>query len=1041
MTEDVAVVARRPRRLRVTLLVLAVLALVALASLWLARKPIAANFIDRELARRGVPARYAVKQIGLRTQRLERVSIGDPANPDLTAEWVEVDLVPTFGAPQVREVRAGGVRLRGQVADGGLRLGAVDKLMPAATGGPFRLPDIRLGLDDARLALTTAAGPVDVRLDGRGNLASGFSGLYVAVSPELAFGECRIARMRLNGGIATRGGRPHLTGPLAASGFECPDARSGALQGTVDATLEPGLDGWRGLATVASGPFRASGWSATAARGQIDFAGNAMRTAGTLRLAAHDLAGAPGRAPRAELGGSYVVESRKERLADAPAPVTTIRFEGVASARGAALADAPRLDSVANGLAGTPLEPLARSVARVAAAAGRSSDLHASLNLAATADGGTLRIATADLSGGGARIRFAGGEGVRLVWPGHFQPQLDGRLVMSGEGVPHIVADLRQSAPGAPVSGVARMEPYLSGDSRVALSPVRFSGGRFETVADVSGPLAGGRVERATLPLSGRVGAGGFILNTACAPLAFERLTLSGLDLQPARLRLCPAGTALLANGRFAGAIEAPRLSGRLGDSAVAIAANRARFDNAGFSLTTLALRLGEGERASHLDIANLTGTTALSGRFAGASGRIGAVPLMLGDGAGDWRWQGGALSLTGAATISDSADQPRFNPLVSRDIALTMRGDAVTVRGTLLEPLTGIRVAAVDLRHDLGRGNGSADLDVAALRFGPALQPDKVTPLTVGVIANVDATLSGKGHIAWTGQGVTSTGDFHLDAPALAAPFGPVTGLKGDIRFTDLLGLVTAPDQVMTVATVNPGILVENGVVHYRLLPGFQLAVESARWPFAGGELTLRPTTLDFAEEASRHLTFDVAGLDAAKFVNQLEYKNLAATGIFDGTLPMIFDRDGGRIEAGRLVSRSPGGTISYVGEVSNADLGIWGGIAFDALKAIGYREMTIDMNGRIDGEMVSEIRFAGVSRGEIKPVATGLIARVGGQLAKQVQQLPFIFNIRIRAPFRGLLSTARSFYDPSLLINDRLGPGFEAQQPVQPPESETRR
>jgi hypothetical protein len=102
----------------------------------------------------------------------------------------------------------------------------------------------------------------------------------------------------------------------------------------------------------------------------------------------------------------------------------------------------------------------------------------------------------------------------------------------------------------------------------------------------------------------------------------------------------------------------------------------------------------------------------------------------------------------------------------------------------------------------------------------------------------------------------------------------------------------------------------------------------------------------------------------------------------------------------------------------------------------------MTIQLNGKLDGEMVSEIRFAGVSRGTIKPVATGLIGRIGGQLATELQRLPFIFNIRIRAPFRGLISTARSFSDPGLLVQDQLGPGFQAEKPpVQPPASEDKR
>lgn len=999
--EAVAVVRRRGRWCSVSL-VLAVLLLVTLAALWLARKPIAADFIDRELARRGVPARYQVKAIGLRTQRLEGVSIGDARAPDLTADWIEVDLVPTFGTPEVREVRAGGVRLRGRLQNGQLALGVIDRLLPASSGGPFRLPDLRVDLKDARLALAMPAGAVEFRIDGRGNLASGFSGIYAATAPVLAFGDCRLSDVRLDGGIATRGQRPHLTGPLAARDLTCPNARVSGPQGTIDATLEPGLIGWRGIAKFAGDAAKASGWAASGLRGQIDFAGNRARTSGAAQLTAFDVKGAPGVMPRAELGGRYAVEVRADRLADRPETETALRFDGTLSARGASLAAVPRLAALAGNVAGTPVGPLAAAVARFAESARRASDLHASLSIATAGEGGTLRIGSAELTSAGGALRFSGGEGARLVWPGKPGLQIDGRLTTDGAGLPRIVADLRQAMPGAPISGVARMDPFVAGGARVALTPVRFAGGRFATVIEMSGPLGQARIDHATLPLSGRIAA----------------------------------------NGRFSGLIEAPRLDGRLGESPISVAAQRARLDGRDFGVTALAVRLGkQGEQATRLDVASLTGTTDLTGRFAGTSGRIANVPLLLTDASGAWRWSKAGLGLSGDLRLSDAAAPARFNPLVSHDAVLKLAGDRLSAQASLLEPDSGTRVLTAVLRHDLGHGSGSADLDVAGLRFDRALQPEKLTPLTLGVIADVRATLSGKGRIAWTGEGVTSTGDFHVEAPALAAPFGPVTGLSGDIRFTDLLGLVTAPGQIAHLVTVNPGILVENGEVRYRLLPGMQVALESARWPFAGGELTLRPTTLDFSQEAARHLTFDIAGLDAEKFVNQLEYKNLAATGAFDGTLPMIFDRDGGRIEGGQLVSRAPGGTLSYVGEVSNADLGIWGGIAFDALKAIRYQNMTIGMNGRIDGEMVSEIRFHGVSRGTIKPVATGLIARVGGQLATQLQRLPFIFNIRIRAPFRGLLSTARSFYDPSLLINDRLGPGFEAQQPIQPPESETKR
>src|SRR3954467_4947396 len=83
-TDEVVVVRRRPvwRRLALVLLVLIVGVLLAL---WLLRKQIAADYIDRELARRGVQATYRVKRLGFGTQQIEGLVLGDPRNPDLTA--------------------------------------------------------------------------------------------------------------------------------------------------------------------------------------------------------------------------------------------------------------------------------------------------------------------------------------------------------------------------------------------------------------------------------------------------------------------------------------------------------------------------------------------------------------------------------------------------------------------------------------------------------------------------------------------------------------------------------------------------------------------------------------------------------------------------------------------------------------------------------------------------------------------------------------------------------------------------------------------
>ena len=97
-----------------------------------------------------------------------------------------------------------------------------------------------------------------------------------------------------------------------------------------------------------------------------------------------------------------------------------------------------------------------------------------------------------------------------------------------------------------------------------------------------------------------------------------------------------------------------------------------------------------------------------------------------------------------------------------------------------------------------------------------------------------------------------------------------------------------------------------------------------------------LAPLDLNFGISEARRYVFDVEGLDAAAFVARFELPNIAVTGLFDGTLPIVFDVNGnGRIEGGQLTSRPPGGNVSYVGDLTYEDLSPIANFAFDALRS----------------------------------------------------------------------------------------------------------
>ena len=209
-----------------------------------------------------------------------------------------------------------------------------------------------------------------------------------------------------------------------------------------------------------------------------------------------------------------------------------------------------------------------------------------------------------------------------------------------------------------------------------------------------------------------------------------------------------------------------------------------------------------------------------------------------------------------------------------------------------------------------------------------------------------------------------------------------------------------------------------------------------SATWPFLGGTLRLAPTDLRLTVNEPRRFRVEMEGVDAAKFLERMELANLSATGTFDGHMPLEFDADGGRIIGGELVSRPPGGTVSYVGALSYKDLSSMANFAFDALKSLDYSTMTIGMDGNLAGDVVTRVQFTGIRQG--KDAKQNF-------LTKQVARVPIRFNVNVHAPFYSLISSMNPQPPPGVLHFRPPGvPGPTLPPPangVQPPASTSRR
>ena len=1015
---------------------LTLVALLAVA--WWQREGIARGFVEDQLEANNIRASYEIDEIGFRTQRLRNVVIGDPKNPDLTAKLIEIDVALNFSGAELRDVRARGVRLRGRYAGGKLSFGELDKLQDPTSKEPFDWPDIGLDLRDARGRIDTPWGVVGLGLEGEGLLRNRFDGRLAVRAPNMAFdGSCRITDLRYDGKLLLEWRQPHFVGPLTARKADCGPAGFSAVAPALFADLKLGtqFDRWVGDIGFAAGDARYGKTRFSNSRGVVSIDGSLQRTNYTLALDRMGLDAEGGAITQLALdatGNAGLVDGRPSLSARGGAHfnggmIDQSKFAG--------------LDGLVSQTRGTPVGPLMAKLVPAIKRAGDRFSGQVGYDGLYRADGSSEIVVDglALDSSSGAHIRQSGPLAISQRGSNWALANALG-LAIRGADLPAAQISLTQT-PSGNWGGNISIDNYAAQGASLAVPKLTFLGRpggtwTFDGNAKLSGPIADGAVTGLQLPLDGRYGNGVLTAFQGCRNFRFDSLRVSTLSLAGNSLRLCPEEWgSILSVGqggtRFAANANNVALNGRMGSSPAALRSAQVRFNLAsGFTANDVHVEIGENSAPTIFDMAQLSGRFAnggLAGTLAGGAGRIGNIPLLMSEAAGDWHYNQGILNIDGDMRVADAQSAERFRPMHVPDMLLTLQNGVITAIGHVHEPTTGTRVADVDIRHTLDGGTGRALLAVDDLTFTERFQPELLTPLVLGVVANVIGKVSGDGQIEWDVAGVRSTGRFGTKNIDLAAAFGPVEGINGEIAFSDLLGLETTDGQSLFIRSVNPGIAAGNGTIRYQLLSGQRIRIEGGRWPFAGGELILEPTTLDMGVESERRLTFRVIGMDAAKFLEPYGLSNLQVTGIFDGTLPMIFDQDGGRIVGGALVSRPGGGEISYLGELTYENLGTMANFAFDALKSIRYSTMEMGIGGNIAGEIVTDVSFTGVQQGSLAK---------RNIITKQLAKIPIQFNVSIKAQFLQLISSIRGLYDAQYAA-DQVLPSILGREgvPVDPP------
>ncbi|WP_419815791.1 intermembrane phospholipid transport protein YdbH family protein [Glacieibacterium sp.] len=1005
------------RLIRLLLIILLLLALLVTVA-WLSRAPLSEAVVARWFAAQGVAARYRITAISPSAVTLADVSLGPQTLPDFTAERIDAQLGWSLLSPGLKAVTLIRPVLRATLSDKGFSLGSLDRLLPK-NATPQPLPDIDLRVVGARVSVATPFGMLAGTAQGNGRLRGGFTGAARLDPATLAGAGCTTAvpGMDITVAMARRETR------LAANGLmprlACAAGIANTLRWQLAATLPPTLDSYRATVTASTAGVEGGGYRSGAAKLTADASAATLSgpLAGKFTLAATSLRGAAGTAKQVAANGNYRFDSaRREAGGDA-----LVKLDGAATVVPATWLRAP-----ARRAAGTLGQPLLDGLSARIEAAARSFDgtaqisasnregrLHAAVTgLALAANNGARLTQTGSVTyddgavsiSGGASIASGGLPVTRLTADGRWQRgAFDGRATL---------AAARWMVPGATLDALS-LTARSDGGGAILDGGVR-----------VSGKLGGGIVaDRLGIPLALRLGPGMALrFDQHCLAVDWQGLSRATLRLAAGRVRLCPSATAppFVGQGRIGGALASDpvRLAGHYDGTPLALSTAPLRVVLSGsptaprVALAPAAITASYGARRLRATIGGTVGANSGNGRIDAAALDDTGLPVAIDDAGGDWRLDHGRVSLSKAsARVTDRTAPARFQPLRLIDLGATLSGDTIEAKGSARLDAAPARLFTFAATHALASGTGYATLDTGRLTFGPDLQPYQITENLRGIIDNVVGPIVGTGRFDWTPDTLTSHGSVRIDKLNLAtAALGPVDGIDGTVEFDDLLALTTPPGQTLRIARINPGIAVDDGVAVFQMLGPDAAAIDSIRWPYAGGTLTLAPVTIR-AGDLRREFKLNVDGLDAQLFLQRFEIKNLNVTGTFDGVLPLVFADEKGRIVTGRMVARQGGGLVQYVGAVGSEEMGAGAKLAFDALRRLRYNELALDLDGDLDGELVTQVRFSGTNE------TTATIG--GGPVPIKATGLPFKFGITVRAPFRALLGTAASLSDVRPLLH----------------------
>ncbi|MBW2268118.1 MAG: YdbH domain-containing protein [Deltaproteobacteria bacterium] len=354
---------------------------------------------------------------------------------------------------------------------------------------------------------------------------------------------------------------------------------------------------------------------------------------------------------------------------------------------------------------------------------------------------------------------------------------------------------------------------------------------------------------------------------------------------------------------------------------------------------------------------------------------------------------------------IRDPSQEPRFPPLTFTT-EFRPADERLEFEGTL-EGLAGR--LKLDLRgsHDPATGSGRADLALAPLQLEvDGLRPQDLLPSSAPLLQAAAGNISASGELAWDADGVSGFVNVGLRELTLQTHTAVVERINAALRVEGPWPPRTAPGQLVSMARLDFGLELTNGLVDYELRRDGVLKVESAEWQFAGGTLHAQGT-LDLQADEQR-LLLGVRDVDLAQLLALVNLDGLTGSGSLRGEMPVVLHGETIEIRDAVLEASSEGGWIRYSPEGEATAVASAAGMAFDdlliALQNFRYERLSLTINGEAQGEV-------------------NVALSLHGSNPEHRDGQPYEFNMNVDGQLGDMLRQSDAAYRIPLRIEERLG------------------